>query len=294
MFGVAKLMSDTLVQQVTDRYLIKLAVRKVSDTKTFRRRQAALSDFTPEVLQAFVEGFYLPLHQGKVAFRGLVRKLKQLVKAFKRLPKLWTKFKQAIGVEKITELPRAIKDLAKRGYKALRKALAKIFDHWPLKIFTIDKGRLLGVSDLINKLIGRFPRFQQWMKEKVSPKLADFDTWLRKKSPILSGILMVAIYIWIWLNVVEFEWDFKGLMDAATGALTLPTLLASLPGSVLGFLLNAFQFGTFTLLPVVLAARILWLLAHKYIRWSGRGFEVNEDMLAKDLEVRPEEIPAAA
>jgi hypothetical protein len=110
---------------------------------------------------------------------------------------------------------------------------------------------------------------------------------LRKKAPHIMGVVMVGIYIWVWMNVVEFEWDFKGLTDAITGAMSFPDFLASLPGSAFGAILNVFGFGTFTLLPIAVAARILYLLQHRYVEWNGRGFTVNWALMKRDFDLEP-------
>lgn len=280
------------VQRVADRYLIKCAAQEACDTPAFRNRSAALHDFTPEVLAAFAEGFYLPSHQGRVAFGGLLKKLREFSQAIRKAPRLWPKIKEFLGVEGLTDLPKAIKEWAKRGFKALRGLVTKAFSTWPLKLYTLEKGKLTGVNDLIDRIMNRFPQFKNWMRTKVKPKVDVFDQWLRKYLPGVSNALMVAIYIWIWLNVVEFEWDFKGLMDAVTGSLNLSDLLSTLPGSGLGFLMNALNLGTFTLLPYTVAARIIYLMAHRYLVWTGRGFTIDRELLAQDLETSPSEIPA--
>ncbi|MBV6342828.1 hypothetical protein [Candidatus Magnetobacterium casense] len=99
----------------------------------------------------------------------------------------------------------------------------------------------------------------------------------------MSVVLMVAVYIWIWMNVVEFEWDMKSLTDAMTGHLSLADLLGSLPGSAIGFLLHALHVGSITLLPVTFVVRLGYLMAHRYLVWTGRGFTVDRDRLARDF-----------
>jgi hypothetical protein len=66
-----------------------------------------------------------------------------------------------------------------------------------------------------------------------------------------------------------------------------PDFLASLPGSGLGFLLNSFGFGTSPLLPYTIAARFIYLLAHRYIGWDGRGFALHWDALEHDFGIKP-------
>jgi len=282
---------EPAVQRVADRYLVKLAVQEVYDIPATYTKRASAQGLTPEVVQAFLEGFYLPMYTGRVAFRGLVQKAKQLIKMFGKTPRLWGRFKKLLGIEKLTDIPKAIKELAKRGYKALRGVIDKAFQKWPLKVYTLEKGKLHGLNALIDMLIKKSPAATRFFA-KAKVKADQFGEWLRKATPTLSAILITAIYIWIWMNVVEFEWDMQGLTDAITGSLSLSDLLASLPSSGLGFLLNAFKLGTFSLLPATLAARVVWMVAHRYIEWTGRGFRLDQQAIAEDFGVPVEELPS--
>lgn len=82
------------IQHVADRFLVRLAAHEACRATGVRLASAGL---TPMVVAALAEHFYLPQYEGRVAFGGLVRKLKKLVEGFKHVPKLWGKFKQAIG-----------------------------------------------------------------------------------------------------------------------------------------------------------------------------------------------------
>lgn len=168
--------------------------------------------------------------------------------------------------------------------KGLRQALHKLFDTWPLKLYTLGKEKLGSFNDLLNKILARFPSFKRWVDAGLS-KVGDLGEMLRQKAPRLTGLLMVAIYIWVWLNVVEFEWDFKSFADALSGAMTFPDFLASLPGSAFGFLLNFLKIGTFTLLPYTIAARIIYLVANRYVKWGGQGLEMDWGRLRADFGI---------
>jgi len=278
------------INRVADRYLIRLAARKACDTPAFHRRQASLFDFTPEVLEIMAAEFYLPMHEGKVAFGSLVKRFKQLTQVFTKVPQLWGQFKKTIGVESLADIPAALKGLAKRGYNALKTSLQMIFDTWPLKLYTLDKGKLSGISKLIEQLSKRHPEFKHWLDAKVKPRVNQFDMWLREKSPVLSKIVLVAVFFWIWFNVVEFEWDLKSLTDVLVGNLTLADLLDSLPGSAIGFLLKVFRIGSLTLLPATIAARLLYLIWHRYVVWTGSGFRVDWELLSDDIGVPAAEL----
>jgi hypothetical protein len=271
-----------LAQRIADRHMVRMAARKVASSSTFRRRQASLRDLDAEVLVAFGEGFYLPMHGGRVAFGGLVKKLKELSRAFTKAPKLWEQFKRTIGVTSMAELPGAIRRLAKDGYKVLQRAVGKAFSVWPLKLYTLPENKVLGINHIISKLVDQFPAFKRYLQQNVKPKVDQLDRWLRKYLPGVSTVMMVGIWIFIWMNVVEFEWDLHSFAQVLSGQLSLADLLASLPGSALGAMMNGLGLGTFTLLPATIVARLLWLTAKRYLVWTGRGFEISWDNLVSD------------
>jgi hypothetical protein len=258
--------------------IYKIAQAACNDNKQRKLRQAGITDLTPDVVAAF--GYYFTRSKADqrqaLNLIKLAKKLKALVTFFAGKGKaLWVKFKALLGVDKLTQLrPKHIAALAKKGHAVLKGAFHKAFSHWPLKLFTLDKGKLLGVNDLINKLMEKHPRFKNWLQTKVKPKVDQLDAWLRKYLPGISHVALVAIYFWIWMNVVEFEWDLNALGQVLMGNLTLGDLLASLPGSILGALMNGFGFGTFTLLPAITAARIIYLLAHNYLEYKNNKFQL--------------------
>lgn len=271
----------TAIQHVADRFLMRLASQEACRTAGVRLASAGL---TPEVVAAFAEHFYLPQHEGRVAFGGLVRKLKQLVDGFKHLPGLWDKFKKAIGVESLADIPGAIKDLAGVAKKAIKQVLHKLFDNWPLKLYTLEKGKILVFNQMLDKFISKSPTLKRAL-DTAATRIGEFGEMVRKRAPHIVGAVMAAIYIWVWLNVVEFEWNLKALVDAVSGMLTFPEFMASLPGSAFGFLLNAFGIGTFTILPFAIVARVLYLLQHRYVEWTGRGFRVDWSLMKSDFNI---------
>lgn len=277
------------IQRIADRHLVYLAALEACRSTGVRLASAGL---TPAVVAAFGEHFYLPQYEGRVAFGSLVKKLKRLVDGFKHVPRLWDKFKKALGVESILDLPGAIKNLATMAVKGIRKVLHKLFDTWPLKIYTLEKGKLASFNSMLDALVSKSPKLKHLLGSAAS-KIGDFGEMVRQHAPRVVGVMMVAIYIWVWLNVVEFEWDLKALVNAVSGALTFPDFMASLPGSAFGFLLRFFGFGTFTLLPAAILVRILYLLKHRYISWTGTWFKVDWAMVKADFNVDMPEIAGA-
>ena len=282
--------------RIAARHFVRLAARDACRT-TFRTRTASVS-LTERVLIAAAEGALIPDDGSSVRMAGLMdlpRKLVEFAKVVKRFPNLWEKVKDFLGVESLSDLPGRVKELAKQGYAALHKLVAAAFEKWPLKLYTLPENKLFSVNKVIEKLMARFPQFETFLKDSVKPRVDQFDEWLKKHLPTVSKALMVAIYIWIWLNVVEFEWDLKGIIEAATGKLSLSTLLSSLPGSGIGALMNGLKLGTFTLLPAAFAVRLLFLMSRRYLTWTGSGFEFDWDKLNEDLGlgVNPDEAQMA-
>jgi len=276
-----------IAAKVANRWAVRDACRRICAAPSFRARRASLSGLTPEALEAFASFWEPP--EGKVAFGGIVRRLKQLADGFKKAPRLWETFKKGLGIESLADIPKAIMTLAKAGKAALGKAFKALFDTWPLKVYTLDKSKLFSVQGVIDGLMKRFPQFSHWLDAKVKPKVNQVDAWFRANAPTLSKVVIVAVYLFIWFNVTEFEWDFHTLVEdlgaAFSGSLSLADILTDLPSSAVGALLNLFNFGTFTLLPAAFAARLVWLLVNKYVRWTGRGFEFDWDKLSDDLGV---------
>lgn len=233
------------------------------------------------------ETFYLPQHRGKVAFFGLAKKLGQITSAFKKLPDLWEKFKKVVGIESLSDIPAALKRLWEAGKKALHGVIDKMFSKWPLKLYTLEKGKLSGFNDILDKMISQSPKLKAFLS-KATQKIGDFGEMLRQYAPHLIGAAMLAAYIYIWLNVAEFEWDLKSLTDAIAGRLDFPSFLASLPGSAFGLLISSVSnVGTFTLLPYTIAARILFLIGSRYLSWNGTWFSFDWKALNEDFGVQP-------
>lgn len=246
-------------------------------------------EITSDTLTAFAEVFWLPAtdqvnrtQYRQAAFggglRALAKGLKQLGAAFTKAPRLWEDFKRLVGIKSMKDLPGAIKDLAAKGKKALQKGLSRLFDTMPMRIYTL-KGA--GLNDLLAKIVQRVPGLESALG-RIKGKADQLGEWLQKNIPVVSTAVIVAVFIFIWLNVVEFEWNLRDLTAAITGQITLGDLLASLPGSALGFLMNGLGLGTFTLLPATIVARVAWLWSKGYIKWTGRWFDLDVRALERD------------
>lgn len=277
-------------RSVALRHQIRCVARRIAaDPHRDRVASPVARENTSSTLVAFAEAFWFPAsedlnreHYRKMAFGGglrdMAKRLKQLGAAFTKAPRLWESFKRAAGIKSLSDLPRALKDLANKGKKALRKGLSRLFDTMPLRIYTL-KGA--GLNDLLTKVVQQVPELERVLGQ-IKGKADQFGDWLRDRLPVVSTAVIVAVFIFIWLNVVEFEWNLRDLTAAIAGQITLGDLLASLPGSALGFLMNGLGLGTFTLLPATIVARVVWLWSKGYIKWTGRWFDLNVPALERD------------
>lgn len=287
-----------IAQQVADRYAIRLASREAYASAGFHSRSAALQDLTPEVLEAFGTAFVFPAlnHKTRLALLGgLGRKLKSLLNFFKKAPQAWQRIKDFLGIESIREIPRKLKDWAKKGLKALRKALKPVIQDNPVAaLYFVPKTKMPSVTDALNRIVESSPRVKS-MLDRVNTRVVKPLDKILEESRVLRTLarpLLAAAFIWIWLNVAEISWDMEGLIKGFTGSISLGELLGSLPESALGLLVATLfpGIGTFALLPATVMARIVYLLYKKVLSWvKGKGFVIHWNKLGVD---RPRELVA--
>jgi len=226
-----------------------------------------------------------------------MKKLGQLIELFKKIPKLWSLFKAKLGVKSLSDLPRAIERWISKGRDFLKRVLTKMFQFPPLSIYTLGVSQKLLLQTWIEYLVDRFPRFKEWLKNKAKPRVDQFERWFRESLPVISGMIIAAIALWLWWEVVEYEWNLQDLLsyltDAFTGRVTLADLLSYLPGFGVGFILRLLGIGwdnPFSLWPPLLVAQIVVLLSNRYLIWTGKGFKLNEDQIRKDFDTASESI----
>lgn len=287
-------MHDSVTYRVALRHEIRRVAYEIASEPSFQTRTASLRDITPEVLVAFGEGFLLEGSTHKVGlFGGLKRRLQKIWDFLKKAPRAWDKLKEFLRVDSASELPGKLKELARSGYKALGKLVHKLKDTFPLSLYFVPKNKMPGLTDLLQRIVEASPVIKSALSRLNKNVIQPFDKMLQKHLPNLSRPLKAAVFIWIWLNVAEISWDFDSLIAGFTGGISLGELFQSLPESAIGALLAAFGVG-YHLLPVMFAARILWLVAQNYLEWvPGRGFKVRWDRITGE-GIRPELVPAAA
>ena len=285
-------MNDSVTYRVALRYEIRKAAHDLASEPSFQARTASLRDLTPEVLVAFGEGF---LMQGSLKvglFGGIKRRLQKIWDFLKQAPRAWESLKRFLRVKSPSELPGKLKELARAGYKALGKLFSKLKNTFPLSIYFVPKNKMPGLTDLLARIVDASPMLKNALARVNTNVLQPLDRLLQKYVPNISRPLKAAVFIWIWLNVAEISWDFDSLIAGFTGGISLGELFASLPESAFGALLASLGVG-YHLLPVMVAARILWLVAQNYLEWvPGKGFKVRWDRITGE-QIRPELVPAA-
>jgi len=246
-------------------------------------------------MEAFGEAFLLSMVRPstRVALLGgLGGKIKKLWDLFKKAPQLWTQIKEFLGIQGLTDIPKRIKEWAKKGMDALKKGLHAVIVQNPVAaLYVVPHKKMPGVTNMLTQIRNAHPKLQAIL-DKVHTSIVDPIDKVLAESKLLRTAarpVLAAIFIWVWLHVVEISWDLHDLVRGFTGAITFGELLQSLPESGVGLLLSVLfpGLGTFALLPLTLIARVLYLLAKKVLVWvKGKGFLVDWTKLGKPEQGR--------
>lgn len=264
---------DALAYRVRDRWLIS---RAVAGSYTGSMRVAAWAPPAHEV-EALVTAFWETRvgSTDREAAGGISKAIKTLLALVKKAPKAWESIKQTLGIDSLNPvaLMKKLKELASAGKKALGKAFKKIATTFPLSLFFVKQNKAPGLTDLLARIFQKSPRMRALLA-KIKSGAGTVDKWLKKYVPRLSRVLYAAVFAYIWLNVAEISWDIQGILAGFTGRISLGELLASLPESGIGAIAASFGLG-YGALPYALIARIIWLVANRYLEWvPGKGLRV--------------------
>ena len=278
-------------EQVADRYLIRLEVRKVVAKPSFRSRLAAVPDLTPAVLEAFVDAFAVR-RNGRIAFLGgIAKKLSKLIDLFKKVPQAWAEFKKMIGVEHLTDIPGALKKLAKEGLEALKRLLRRAAETFPLALTFLAPKLMPTLTDLIKRIIGENSTLNRALSA-IQAGAVRVDVWLDKYVPVVvRRPLLAAIYIFCWWNVAELSADWSTDLQGFLGGVSLGAMFKDLPEWGLSFIANlaGLNWGA---IPLILIARIVWLVGKRYLEWvPGKGLKGHWDKIKERTGEAPELIP---
>ena len=200
-------MDETLSKRVAARYLIRQASYEIARTESFKVRCASLHDFTPEVLAAMGEGFLLD-DMMRTAFFGKFRQKLQRVWDFvKRAPEAWKKIKGFFRLKDPSELPKAIREWSKKGRTVLKKVIQKMTETFPFSLYFVDRGKLPGLTDLLNRIVERSPRLKKALSSINKNIVQPLDRLMEKHLPTLGRPLKAAVFIFVWINVAESPED---------------------------------------------------------------------------------------
>ena len=238
-------------ERVAHRWRIRSACRKVIGPRV-------ASTGHQGILEAFGDVFI----ERTAAFGHIVKKLKELLHLLKRAPQALARINDMVG----SLSPENLRKWAQEGKEALTRALRKAARGFPLGLFFHPKVKLPTLTDLVARIL-KDTRVGELLATRVKPRLDSLDKLLKKHLPTLRRPLYAAIFIWVWLNVVEISWDPSDLFEGFTGNRDLSSLLSSMPESALGALLATLGLG-FHFLPVILVARLTWLVANNYLEWN--------------------------
>lgn len=164
--------------------------------------------------------------------------------------------------------PEAVKDLAERGREVAENVMGR------LRPILVEEGRIPTITDMLKQVADEAGVAEE-MDRQIGDPARRVDQWLQEHLPTLGRTAKAALFTFIWLNVDELSWDPDALKQGFSGGVPLDELIANLPESGIGFLSNVFFGIGFTIMPVMLAARLIWLAQHHYIEWENGRWRPN-------------------
>jgi len=185
----------------------------------------------------------------RTAFMKIVKKVKQLIKLFKKAPQAWNKFKNMLGITAtnpfslIKEIDQKLGALLEKGKKTLLKIAKKVWDSMPmLKLIgevLEEKNRWETALDKVYDLLPEKVKSAFAKIESSAVKLGDFLDNLLSKSKILKALSApVKIYlffqIWDWFA----DFDFRAVVSGLLGTIDFKDLIAMLPSEGIEIILE--------------------------------------------------------
>jgi hypothetical protein len=205
----------------------------------------------------------------------------KLVSSLSKNAGAWKAFLSAVGAsasEGVASIAKKVWDFAMNGKKVVKDLVKRVTNTFPLSLYFVPENRVPTLTDLLKVIMDKAPGIKNALgkvKDNIVQPLSDLlDTYL----PTLQKPVVAALFAWIWINVAEISWDFKDLVRGFTGMMSLAELFETLPESGIGLIFAMFGVG-YQLLPVMVLARILWLVANNYLEWKGGSLSVRWDRL---------------
>jgi hypothetical protein len=284
-------MTKTAVEaRVAARYLLQREIRRIASTRVASAYAARVrAELTPTVMMAFVD--HVPLRNVRVAV-GLTQRLKQMWDVFTSKQGAWDQFKTMIGVKAtdlfgvLKELPSKIKSMMAEAKRYLAHLGEKMTSSIPaLDIYIHGAAKLPALGEWLKEAAKKIPPAIGRALTAIGTKahsLADWIDGLIKQYPVVkpaSVLVSAAVYAYIWFNVTEISWDVPEIIRGFLGQYSFVEILHSLPESGVGLIIGLMfpglpsKFIFNALLPITVALRVAWLVAHKYGKWDGKTFK---------------------
>lgn len=224
------------------------------------------------MVEAFLDPEALTITAG---FGSILKKVQQFLSFLQKAPSLVPKLKALLG----DLSPGNLTKWAKEGKDALAKTLTKASREFPLGILLHPKVKAPTLTNLLDRIL-KETKVGRFLEEKVKPGAKYIDDLFKQYLPTLRRPLYAAIFIYIWFSVAEISWDLGGILDGFLGNVSLTDLMVSLPESAIGAILASVGLG-FHLLPVMVIARLVWLVGQNYIEWDGSSgsFKVHWNLM---------------
>ena len=161
-----------------------------------------------------------------------------------------------------------MKDALKNGKDVLGKFFRSI------RAILVTPTGLPTITNLIKRtMIGA--EVAEWYENNVRPRADVVDEWIKGRAPTLRRVAIGAAFLFIRFNVDEISWELSDLQRGFSGALSLSELLATFPESAIGAITgHLFGIG-FVVMPVMVAARVIWLLKNDLVIWDGGELKPN-------------------
>jgi len=282
---------STPASRVAARHALRQEVRQVALCRLASISPWAArvrAELTPTVLLAFVEA--QPLPNVRVAM-NLVGRLKKLWDVFTSQQGAWDQFKQLVGVKAtdlfgvLKELPSKIKSMMAEAKRYLAQLGSKLASSIPaLDIYVHGAAKLPALGEWLKEAAKKIPPAIGRALTAIGTKahsLVDWIDGLIKQYPVVkpaSVLVSAAVYAYIWFNVTEISWDVPEIIRGFLGQYSFVEILHSLPESGVGLIIGLMfpglpsKFVFNALLPITVALRAAWLVAHKYGKWDGKTF----------------------
>ena len=230
--------------------MVRIACQVAYDQSPNLKR-ATSSDLTIEVVQVIAKHLTNNSRQDftqRKAFMSLVKKVKQIIKLFKKAPEAWGKFKEMLGLTSsglglIKEIDKKLGDLLEEGKKKLASTSKKILNELPML-------RLVGeVLEEQSRWEGLIQRYKNYVPESVrsglakiergTAKLGDFLDSILAKSRILKALsapIKIYLFFQIWDWFADF--DLRIVTAGLLCTLSFSALVGMLPAESIEVILE--------------------------------------------------------